>query len=461
MSLQPNKTLASLGTANRIARTAETHPLTWRLRDDGQPVWLDEYQSKQGYDAARKVLSQMSPDEIVGIVKDAGLKGRGGAGFSTGVKWGLMPKDESMNIRYLLCNADEMEPNTYKDRLLMEQLPHLLIEGMIISARALKAYRGYIFLRGEYVDAAIHLRRAVEEAKAAGLLGKNILGSGFDFELLVHTGAGRYICGEETALINSLEGRRANPRAKPPFPAVSGVWGKPTCVNNVETLCNVPAIIGNGVEWYQGLALPGSEDHGTKLMGFSGKVNNPGLWELPFGITARELFENYAGGMKSGYRLKAWQPGGAGTGFLLPEHLDAQMYAGGIGKVGTRMGTGLAMAVDDSINMVGLLRNMEEFFARESCGWCTPCRDGLPWSVKILRALERGEGQPEDLATLEQLVSFLGPGKTFCAHAPGAVEPLGSAMKYFRSEFEAGVKAPHDNHKLFKGIQPNLLGERW
>ncbi|MGL4508121.1 MAG: NADH-quinone oxidoreductase subunit NuoF, partial [Aeromonas sobria] len=358
---------------------------------------------------------QMSPDEIVSTVKDAGLKGRGGAGFPTGVKWGLMPKDESMNIRYLLCNADEMEPNTWKDRLLMEQLPHLLIEGMIISARALKAYRGYIFLRGEYVDAAINLRRAVEEAKAAGLLGKNILGSGFDFELFVHTGAGRYICGEETALINSLEGRRANPRAKPPFPAVSGVWGKPTCVNNVETLCNVPAIIGNGVAWYQGLALPGSEDHGTKLMGFSGKVNNPGVWELPFGITARELFEHYAGGMKSGYRLKAWQPGGAGTGFLLPEHLDARMYTAGIGKVGTRMGTGLAMAVDDSISMVSLLRNMEEFFARESCGWCTPCRDGLPWSVKLLRALERGEGQEGDLATLEQLCNFLGPGKTFCA----------------------------------------------
>ncbi|MGL4355247.1 MAG: NADH-quinone oxidoreductase subunit NuoF [Aeromonas popoffii] len=461
MSPRPTTPLASIGTANLIARAPETHPLTWRLRDDGQPVWLDEYQNKQGYEAARKALGQMSPDEIVGTVKDAGLKGRGGAGFSTGVKWGLMPKDESMNIRYLLCNADEMEPNTYKDRLLMEQLPHLLIEGMIISAKALKAYRGYIFLRGEYVDAAINLRRAVEEAKAAGLLGKNILGSGFDFELFVHTGAGRYICGEETALINSLEGRRANPRAKPPFPAVSGVWGKPTCVNNVETLCNVPAIIGNGVAWYQGLALPGSEDHGTKLMGFSGKVNNPGVWELPFGITARELFEHYAGGMKPGNRLKAWQPGGAGTGFLLPEHLDAQMYAGGIGKVGTRMGTGLAMAVDDSINMVGLLRNMEEFFARESCGWCTPCRDGLPWSVKLLRALERGQGQPGDLATLEQLCNFLGPGKTFCAHAPGAVEPLGSALKYFRAEFEAGIKGPQDNHTLFKGIQPNLLGERW
>lgn len=262
------------------------HPLTWRLREDAQPVWLEEYQSKDGYAAARKALTQMAQDDIVQTVKDSGLKGRGGAGFPTGVKWGLMPKDESLNIRYLLCNADEMEPNTWKDRMLMEQLPHLLVEGMLISARALKAYRGYIFLRGEYVDAARNLNRAIDEAKAAGLLGKNILGSGFDFELFVHTGAGRYICGEETALINSLEGRRANPRSKPPFPAAVGVWGKPTCVNNVETLCNVPAIVGNGVDWYKTLARPGSEDMGTKLMGFSGKVKNPGLWELPFGVSA-------------------------------------------------------------------------------------------------------------------------------------------------------------------------------
>ncbi|MGH8384512.1 MAG: NADH-quinone oxidoreductase subunit NuoF, partial [Pseudomonas sp.] len=344
-------TLTSFGPANRIKRSAETHPLTWRLRDDGEAVWLDEYQAKNGYAAARKAFADMAQDDIVQTVKDAGLKGRGGAGFPTGVKWGLMPKDESINIRYLLCNADEMEPNTWKDRMLMEQLPHLLIEGMLISARALKTYRGYIFLRGEYTTAAKHLNRAVEEAKAAGLLGKNILGSGFDFELFVHTGAGRYICGEETALINSLEGRRANPRSKPPFPAAVGVWGKPTCVNNVETLCNVPAIIADGVDWYKSLAREGSEDMGTKLMGFSGKVKNPGLWELPFGVTGRELFEDYAGGMRDGYKLKAWQPGGAGTGFLLPEHLDAQMYAGGIAKVGTRMGTGLAMAVDDSINM--------------------------------------------------------------------------------------------------------------
>ena len=427
--------LSSLGPVNRIERREETHPLTWRLRDDGEPVWLDEYQQKNGYSALRKALAEMAQTDIVQTVKDSGLKGRGGAGFPTGVKWGLMPNDESLNIRYLLCNADEMEPNTWKDRLLMEQLPHLLVEGMLISARALKAYRGYIFLRGEYVDAA----RNLAQARAYGLLGQNILGSGFDFELFVHTGAGRYICGEETALINSLEGRRANPRAKPPFPATVGAWGKPSCVNNVETLCSVPSIIGNGVDWYTSLCRPGSEDMGTKLMGFSGKVKNPGLWELPFGITARELFEDYAGGMKDGYRLKCWQPGGAGTGFLLPEHLDAQMHAGGIAKVGTRMGTGLALAVDNSINMVSLLRNMEEFFARESCGWCTPCRDGLPWSVKTLRALERGQGRAEDIEILLGLVDFLGPGKTFCAHAPGAVEPLGSAIKYFRSEFEAGV----------------------
>src|SRR5476651_2300358 len=444
-------------TPKHIDRTPEMHPLTWRMRDDKQPVFLDEYRSKNGYVGAEKALKGMAQDDVVSLVKDAGLKGRGGAGFSTGLKWSLMPKDESMNIRYLLCNADEMEPGTYKDRLLMEQMPHLLVEGMLIAAFALKAYRGYIFLRGEYIEAAVNLRKAIEEAKAAGLLGKNILGTGFDFELVVHTGAGRYICGEETALINSLEGRRANPRSKPPFPAAVGVWGKPTCVNNVETLCNVPAIVNNGNDWYKSLAREGSEDHGTKLMGFSGKVKNPGLWELPFGLPARELFEDYAGGMRDGFKLKCWQPGGAGTGFLLPEHLDCQFYAGGVAKVGTRMGTGLAMAVDESVNMVSLLRNMEEFFSQESCGFCTPCRDGLPWSVKILRALEKGEGRQGDIETLLGLVGFLGPGKTFCAHAPGAVEPLGSAIKYFRPEFEAGI-APVSAGNLNQVQSPTVVG---
>ncbi len=444
-------------------RTPQTHPLTWRLRADQQPVWLDEYRSKNGYAGAHKALNKMAPADVVNLVKQSDLKGRGGAGFSTGLKWSLMPQDESIKVRYLLCNADEMEPGTYKDRLLMEQLPHLLIEGMLIGAFALKAYRGYIFLRGEYIEAAVHLRRAIAEATEAGLIGKNSMGSGFDFELIVHTGAGRYICGEETALINSLEGRRANPRAKPPFPASAGVWGKPTCVNNVETLCNVPAILEQGVEWYLNVNSGKSKDSGTKLMGFSGRVNNPGLWELPFGISAREILEDYAGGMLPGLQLKAWQPGGAGTDFLTEAHLDLPMDFEHIAKAGSRLGTALAMAVDNEINMVSLTRNLEQFFARESCGWCTPCRDGLPWSVKILQALERGEGQRGDIETLEQLCRDLGPGKTFCAHAPGAVEPLQSAIKYFRSEFEAGIAAQsQSNTRVISGIQAsNLLHERW
>jgi NADH-quinone oxidoreductase subunit F len=450
-------------TPKPIVRTPEMHPLTWRLREDSQPVWLDEYRSKNGYVGAEKALKTLSQESVVELVKESGLKGRGGAGFSTGLKWSLMPKDPSMNIRYLLCNADEMEPGTYKDRLLMEQMPHLLVEGMLISAFALKAYRGYIFLRGEYIEAAVHLRRAIEEAKAAGYLGKNILGTGFDFELAVHTGAGRYICGEETALINSLEGRRANPRSKPPFPASSGAWGKPTCVNNVETLCNVPAILEHGVDWYKGIAAGKSSDCGTKLMGFSGRVKNPGLWELPFGTTAREILEDYAGGMRDGLKFKAWQPGGAGTDFLTADHLDLPMDFEHIGKAGSRLGTALAMAVDNEINMVSLVLNLEEFFARESCGWCTPCRDGLPWGVKILRALERGEGHPGDIETLQHLCRSLAPGKTFCAHAPGAVEPLQSAIKYFRDEFEAGIAKQHySNARSISGIQPNnLLKQRW
>lgn len=444
-----------------MIRTAETHPLTWRLRADQQPVWFDEYRAKQGYVGAEKALA-MAPTAVTDQVKAAGLRGRGGAGFPTGVKWSLVPMDPKFDKKYILCNADEMEPGTYKDRLLMEQLPHQLIEGMLIGAYALQAYRGYIFLRGEYIEAAQRLRQAIDEATKAGFLGKNILGTGFNFELFVHTGAGRYICGEETALINSLEGRRANPRAKPPFPALAGAWGKPTCVNNVETLNNIPSIMQSGVEWYKSLSAGKSNDAGTKLMGFSGKVKNPGLWELPFGTTAREVLENYAGGMRDGYTLKAWQPGGAGTDFLLEQHLDLPMDFDSIGKAGSRLGTALAMAVDNEINMVSLTLNLEKFFARESCGWCTPCREGLPWSVKILQALDKGEGQRGDIETLEQLCRQLGPGKTFCAHAPGAVEPLQSAIKYFRSEFEAGITAePMLAKPIPVGIQPNLLDQRW
>jgi NADH-quinone oxidoreductase subunit F len=255
----------------------------------------------------------------------------------------------------------------------------------------------------------------------------------------VHTGAGRYICGEETALINSLEGRRANPRAKPPFPQISGLWGKPTVVNNVETLCNIPHIVMNGAEWFKGLSQGKSKDGGTKLYGVSGRAKMPGLWELPIGTTAREILEVHAGGMQDGLKLKAWLPGGASTDFLIEEHLDLAMDYDTIGRAGSRMGTGLLTVVDDKQNMVSVVRNLEEFFSRESCGWCTPCRDGLPWSVKILMALEQGRGRREDIAQLERLTRHLGPGRTFCAHAPGAMEPLQSALKFFRAEFEAGL----------------------
>lgn len=419
--------------------SADTRPLTWRLQHGDAITDIKTYESLEGYAAVRKVVQEMSPLDVQKVVKDANLRGRGGAGFPTGVKWSLIPMGADAGVKYLVCNADEMEPGTFKDRLLMEKLPHQLIESMIVAGYAIQATRAYIFLRGEYILAAERLNDAIKEAKAAGYLGENILGSGWSMDLYVHTGAGRYICGEETALINSLEGRRANPRAKPPFPQIAGAWGRPTIVNNVETLCNVPPIVMRGADWFKGLSEGKSPDSGTKLYGVSGKAKRTGVWELPIGTTGRELLEVHAGGMQDGLELKCWLPGGASTDFLLPEHLDLAMDYDTISKAGSRMGTGLIMVVDHKQNMISLLRNLEEFFARESCGWCTPCRDGLPWGVKILRALERGEGRAEDIEQLSKLTRDLWIGKTFCAHAPGAMEPLMSALKYFRSEFEQGI----------------------
>jgi NADH-quinone oxidoreductase subunit F len=419
----------------------ETHPLTARI-DLAAPPDRKSYEAAGGYRALRKALT-LAPEDITRLVKEANLRGRGGAGFPTGVKWGLVPMGPQVGNKYLVCNADEMEPGTFKDRLLMEGDPHQLVEGMIVAGYAIQATRGYIFLRGEYVLAAERLNRAIAEARAAGYLGQNVLGSPWSYDLHLHTGAGRYICGEETALLNSLEGKRANPRAKPPFPQIAGLWGKPTVVNNVETLCNVPHIVERGAAWFQGLAQGRSKDAGTKLYGVSGRVNHPGCWELPMGTTAREIVEQHAGGMQPGLGLKCWLPGGASTDFLLPEHLDLAMDFDTIAKAGSRMGTGLITVVDDRHSILAVLRNLEEFFARESCGWCTPCRDGLPWTEKLLAALLRGQGRPGDIETLEQMTRFLGPGRTFCAHAPGAMEPLQSALKYFRSEFEAGIaRAP-------------------
>ena len=419
----------------------ETHPLTWRYTKAGKAVLdIKEYEALEGY-AALKKAAAMQPTDVQAEVKASNLRGRGGAGFPTGIKWSLIPMGPDAGQKYLVCNADEMEPGTFKDRMLMEELPHQLVEAMVLSAYAIGATKGYIFLRGEYILAGERLNAAIEQAKAAGYIGDNLLGTGFNFELHVHLGAGRYICGEETALINCLEGRRANPRTKPPFPQQAGAWGKPTIVNNVETLINIPAILLRGADWFKGLSQGKSPDSGTKMYGISGRAKITGLWELPIGTTGRELLYTLGGGMADGYELMCWLPGGASTDFLMPEHLDLAMDYDTIGKAGSRMGTALIMVVDDKQNIISAVRNLEQFFARESCGWCTPCRDGLPWTVKILESIEAGEGQEGDIQTLQQLTRFLGPGKTFCAHAPGAMEPLQSALKFFPAEFSKGIKA--------------------
>ena len=419
-----------------------------------EPLDITEFEKRGGYHAARKALKQLAPLEVINAVKEANLRGRGGAGFPTGVKWGLVPPGKPGDMdgkggithKYFVANGDEMEPGTFKDRLLLEGDPHSFVEGMILGGYAIQADIGYVFLRNEYFLAARRLQKAIDEAYAKGYLGKNILGSGFDYDLYLHTSAGRYICGEETALISSLEGRRAVPRAKPPFPAISGLFGKPTVVNNIETICNVAHILEHGAQWFRSLSK--SKDGGTKLYGASGRLNKPGTWELPMGTTARELVEVHGGGMREGYKLRGWLPGGASTDFLTADHLDLPMDFDSIAKAGSRMGTGQMIVVDDKTSMIGVVRNLEHFFAQESCGFCTPCRDGLPWIEKLLIALEEGRGKPGDLEILAKHCRLLGPGRTFCAHAPGAVEPLQSALKYFRGDFEAAIS---------KGVQGSSM----
>jgi NADH-quinone oxidoreductase subunit F len=408
-------------------------PLTQNIKPGFPPSDLKDYRKSGGYTALTKALKQMAPGEVTGLVKTSNLLGRGGAGFPTGLKWSLVPMDENTGQKYLVCNADEMEPGTFKDRYLMEGNPHQLIEGMIISAFAIQAGKAYIFLRWAYKKAEAILRQAIQEAYESGYLGKNILGSGFSLDMYVHSSAGRYMCGEETALLNSLEGKRATPRTKPPFPSISGLFGRPTVVNNVETLSYVSHIVSNGADWFKSLSLTGTG--GTKLFGVSGRVKNPGLWELPLGITVRELLEEHAGGMADGYKFRGLLPGGASTDFLIDEHLDVKMDFTTVAAVGSRMGTGTMIILDDRICPVSFIHNVEKFFALESCGWCTPCREGLPWVVKMLASIEEGTGKMEYLDLLKFQAKFMGPGNTFCAHAPGAAEPLQSGLKYFHDDF--------------------------
>ncbi len=408
------------------------------MRADLEPVSLKEYEADEGYQALRRAVGRMTPQEVTETVKKSNLRGRGGAGFSTGMKWGFVPMGEGApQPKYVVANADEMEPGTFKDRLLMERDPHQLIEGCILCAYAVQAQAGFIFLRWAYKKSQRALEQAMADARRAGLLGKNILGSGFSFDLHLHISAGRYMCGEETGLLNAMEGRTATPRSKPPYPGVSGLFGQPTVVNNVETLCNVPLVVHHGSEWFKSLSR--TEDGGSKIYGVSGRVKRPGAWELPMGTTLRELLEEHAGGMREGLRFRGALPGGASTYFLVDKHLDLPLDFTATAREGVRLGTGTAIVLDDGRCPVGMLRNLEHFFAQESCGWCTPCREGLPWTEKTLAALEEGKGRPEDIEQLRRHARLLGPGHTFCALAPGAAEPLESGLEYFADDFRRHV----------------------
>jgi len=414
-------------------------PLTRNIRPGEPPLDLDGYVAAGGYRALAKALRSMTPEEVTEQVTKAKLRGRGGAGFPTGTKWSFVPRgDEARRPTYLVVNADEMEPATFKDRLLMEGDPHSLLEGIACAAWAIQAEVAYVFIRWAYFESTRRLERAIAEAEAKGYLGRDILGTGFDLEVRLHTSAGRYICGEETALLNALEGRRAIPRAKPPFPPVVGLWGQPTVVQNVETLCNVPHIVLHGADWFRGLST--ATDGGTKIYGVSGRVRRPGAWELPLGTTLGEVVMEHAGGMQDGYAFVGALPGGASTDFLTADHLDVPLDFERVQEAGSRLGTGTIVVLDDRRCPVGMVRNLERFFAQESCGWCTPCREGLPWLTRILGALEAGRGTEADLELLRAHTRYLGPGRTFCALAPGAMEPLASALRHFGDTFERHVR---------------------
>jgi len=413
-------------------------PLTEHIRPDRAPLTLREYEQAGGYQAARQAL-QAPPQRVIEQVQHSRLRGRGGAGFLTGQKWSLVPPDDGRGQpKYLIVNADEMEPGTMKDRWLLEGQPHQVLEGALLGAYAIQARVVYLFLRWDYKLAARRLQQALAEAYAARLLGEHVLGTPFSLDMHLHTSAGRYMCGEETGLLNALEGRRPTPRSRPPFAVTCGLWGRPTAINNVETLCCVPHIVRRGGDWFRGLSRS-PDDGGTKLYGASGRLRRPGLWELPLGTPLREVLMEHAGGPRDGHRFRGVLPGGASTDFLVEQHLDVPLDFASVEKAGSRLGTGTLIVLDDRTCPVGLVLNLTRFFARESCGWCTPCREGLPWLARALQALEDGRGTAADLDLLDAHVRTIRPGHTFCALAPGAMEPVASALKYFRADFEQHV----------------------
>ena len=397
--------------------------------DEADSFTIAAYKRHGGYTAVAKALG-MQPDEVIQLVKDSGLRGRGGAGFPTGNKWGFIPQGDNKE-HYLVVNADESEPGTCKDTPLLMANPHVLIEGIIIGSYAIRANHAFIYIRGEVTHVVRRVQQAITDAYAAGLLGKNILGKGFDLELVLHVGAGAYICGEETALLDSLEGFRGQPRLRPPFPAIAGLYAKPTVVNNVESIASVPAIINNGVAWFTEMGTEKSK--GFTLYSLSGHVNNPGQFEAPLGITLRELLE-LSGGVRKGHKLKFWTPGGSSTPIFTDQHLDVPLDYEGVAAAGSMLGTKALQIFDETTCVVRAVLRWTEFYKHESCGKCTPCREGTWWLVQVLKDLEAGRGTAADLDKLLDLCDNI-MGRSFCALADGAASPIISSLKYFRQEY--------------------------
>lgn len=404
---------------------------------------FEVYLKHGGYETLRSAVTTKQPADIVQMVKDAGLRGRGGAFFPTGVKWGFLPPN--VYPRYLLCNADESEPGTFNNHQIIQRNPHQLIEGVALSAFAVEASTAYIYIRGEWAHGARVLEKAIAQAYSRGFLGKNVFGSGRDIDVYVHRGAGAYICGEETALMESLEGKIGQPRLRPPFPAVAGLYGKPTIINNVETLTNVPMIVSRGVEWFRSFGTERSP--GTKVFSISGHVNKPGNYELSMGATLRELIEDYAGGMRGGRKPKIIVPGGASAPWLTAEHLDVHLDFESVQAAGSMIGTGGVIVLDETVSAVDVAYKMDEFFKHESCGKCTPCREGTYWLVKVLHRMSEGHGRPEDVSTLHDIYNQMA-GNCFCLLGESAVMPIKSALRLFPEEFEAVIKANRSEHAI-------------
>ena len=406
--------------------------------DDRELYTLAGYRRHGGYAALTSALRQ-DPDAIIAAVKDSGLRGRGGAGFPTGLKWSFVPQNDG-KPHYLVVNADESEPGACKDIPIMIANPHALVEGVIISSYAIRANHAFIYIRGEVPEAIRRVANAVREAREAGLIGRDIQGSGFDLDVVVHSGAGAYICGEETALLDSLEGFRGQPRLKPPFPAVAGLYASPTVINNVETICNIPYIVGRGVDWFRQFGTEKSP--GFKVFAVSGHVSRPGIYEAPLGITMRELLE-YAGGVIGGRDVKFWLPGGSSVPMLTAEHLDLPMTYEAMAEAGTMLGTGTPMIFNDTVSVVKAVTRWLEFYKHESCGKCTPCREGTYFITETLERFEHGHGTDREMETLTDLCGQIA-GRSFCALGDAAATPYPSAMKFFRDEFVAATTTPVD-----------------